>query len=90
MLAALREKRIAGAAFDVYHHEPLQLDDPLMKMDNVVKLPHIGGATADVVRHHSVLAKQVLDPLAAGLKPPFIFNPEVLESTRLRMHFKAQ
>jgi len=45
MLARPADRRIAGAAFDVYHHEPLTLDDPLMKMENVVKLPHIGGAT---------------------------------------------
>ncbi|WP_448376068.1 2-hydroxyacid dehydrogenase [Fervidobacterium sp.] len=41
---ALRERRIAGAGFDVYENEP-QLTPGLEKLDNVVLLPHIGSAT---------------------------------------------
>jgi D-3-phosphoglycerate dehydrogenase len=42
MLAALREKKIAGAGLDVFDTEPLPLDHPLRKMDNVVITPHLG------------------------------------------------
>jgi phosphoglycerate dehydrogenase-like enzyme len=42
MLAALREKRIGGAGLDVFDIEPLPLDHPLRKMDNVVLTPHLG------------------------------------------------
>jgi phosphoglycerate dehydrogenase-like enzyme len=42
MLAALREKKIAGAGLDVFDIEPLPLDHPLRKMDNVVLTPHLG------------------------------------------------
>jgi phosphoglycerate dehydrogenase-like enzyme len=42
MLAALREKKIAGAGLDVFDVEPLPLDHPLRKMDNVVITPHLG------------------------------------------------
>ncbi len=42
MLAALREKKIAGAGLDVFDIEPLPLDHPLRKMDNVVITPHLG------------------------------------------------
>jgi D-3-phosphoglycerate dehydrogenase len=42
LIAALREKRIAGAGLDVFDTEPLPLDHPLRKLDNVVLTPHLG------------------------------------------------
>jgi phosphoglycerate dehydrogenase-like enzyme len=45
LLAALRDKKIAGAGFDVYDIEPLPLDHPLRKLDNVVLTPHLGYAS---------------------------------------------
>jgi D-3-phosphoglycerate dehydrogenase len=42
LLAVLREKRIAGAGLDVFEIEPLPLDQPLRKLDNVVITPHLG------------------------------------------------
>src|SRR5215475_6140171 len=42
LLAALREGKIAGAGLDVFDVEPLPLDHPLRKMDNVVITPHLG------------------------------------------------
>ena len=42
LLDALRNKKIAGGGFDVYDTEPLPLDHPLRKLDNVVLTPHLG------------------------------------------------
>ena len=42
LLAALREKRIAGAGLDVFDVEPLPIEHPLRKLDNVVLTPHLG------------------------------------------------
>jgi phosphoglycerate dehydrogenase-like enzyme len=42
MLTALRENKIAGAGLDVFDVEPLPVDHPLRKMDNVVLTPHLG------------------------------------------------
>jgi len=42
LLETLRARRIAGAALDVYDHEPLPADHPLRKLDNVVLTPHLG------------------------------------------------
>ncbi|MBV6396505.1 MAG: Hydroxypyruvate reductase [Anaerolineales bacterium] len=40
LIAALQSAQIAGAALDVFEHEPLPHDSPLMKMDNVMLAPH--------------------------------------------------
>jgi len=42
LVAALRDKKIGGAGLDVFDVEPLPLDHPLRKMDNVVITPHLG------------------------------------------------
>ncbi len=40
LIAALQAKRLAGAALDVFEHEPLPRTSPLLKMDNVLLAPH--------------------------------------------------
>jgi phosphoglycerate dehydrogenase-like enzyme len=42
LLGALKEKRIAGAGLDVFDVEPLPLDHPFRRLDNVVLTPHLG------------------------------------------------
>ena len=43
LIKALREKRIAGAGLDVFEKEPVDADNPLLEMDNVVVTPHCAG-----------------------------------------------
>lgn len=43
----LNEKKIRGAGFDVFKEEPLSLDSPLLKLDNLVMTPHLGGSTEE-------------------------------------------
>jgi phosphoglycerate dehydrogenase-like enzyme len=50
LIAALRDKRIAGAGLDVYDIEPLPGDHPLRALDNVVLSPHLGYVTAENFR----------------------------------------
>ena len=50
LLKALQEKRIAGAGIDTYSIEPLPLDSPYRKLDNVVLTPHLGYVTEDGYR----------------------------------------
>jgi phosphoglycerate dehydrogenase-like enzyme len=45
--AALRNNKIAGAAIDTYNDEPLALDHPFRKLDNIVITPHLGYVTAE-------------------------------------------
>lgn len=46
LVDALKNKKILAAGLDVYNKEPVDKDNPLLKMSNVVTLPHIGSATA--------------------------------------------
>ncbi len=52
MLTALRDKKIAGAGLDVFDVEPLPLDHPLRKMDNVVITPHLGYVSTQNYKHY--------------------------------------
>ena len=42
LVAALKDKKIAGAAIDVFDQEPLPLDHPLRVLPNLLATPHIG------------------------------------------------
>src|SRR5207253_3015488 len=48
LVKVLQERRIAGAALDVFEVEPLPADDPLIKLDNVILTPHWTPATRDI------------------------------------------
>src|SRR3954454_9051588 len=46
LLDVLRNKKVAGAGFDVYDVEPLPLDHPFRKLDNIMLTPHLGYCSA--------------------------------------------
>jgi phosphoglycerate dehydrogenase-like enzyme len=62
LIAALRDRRIGGAALDVYDVEPLPRDHPLRSLDNVIASPHVGYVTREAYRGH--YAKAVEDVAA--------------------------
>jgi phosphoglycerate dehydrogenase-like enzyme len=52
LLTTLQQRRIAGAAIDVFSVEPLPVDHPFRKLDNIVLTPHLGYVTAESFRNH--------------------------------------
>jgi phosphoglycerate dehydrogenase-like enzyme len=54
LIAALRDKKIAGAGLDVFDVEPLPVDHPFRKMDNVVITPHLGYVSEQNYQHYFV------------------------------------
>jgi phosphoglycerate dehydrogenase-like enzyme len=50
LIDALRERRIAGAALDVFDIEPLPADHPFRSLDNVLATPHIGFVARELYR----------------------------------------
>ena len=71
--------RLAGAALDVLHNEPLQGDNRFLSLPNVIVTPHLGGATHDVVRHQSDIVVDAIESYLRGERPRWMANPEVLE-----------
>lgn len=69
LIAALQAGVIAGAALDVYETEPLPLDSPLMKMDNVLLAPHNANSSpAAWERVHRNTVRNLL--IGLGFTPP--------------------
>ncbi len=63
---ALKDKKIAGAALDVYQQEP-PTDSPLMTLDNIVFTPHLGASTSEAQTAVSVeIARQVVTFFRTG------------------------
>lgn len=76
---ALRDGRVAGAALDVFEHEPTT-SSPLFELDAVVVTPHLGASTAEAQDKAGVtIAEQVLLALA-GEFVPFAVNLAATEA----------
>jgi phosphoglycerate dehydrogenase-like enzyme len=66
---AIAEGRLAGAGLDVYEKEPVDPNNPLFKLPNVVSTPHIAGTTDGTSRRRAATAAENCDRIAAGLEP---------------------
>jgi D-3-phosphoglycerate dehydrogenase len=75
LVAALRERRIAGAMLDVYEHYRLAPDDPLFALDNVILTPHLAGMTRESRARMSVAAAEDMMRMLAGEPPTHWVNP---------------
>jgi D-3-phosphoglycerate dehydrogenase len=65
LLETLKARKIAGAAVDVFSVEPLPVDHPFRKLDNLVLTPHLGYATQETFRAHY---SQMIEGIEAWFK----------------------
>jgi glyoxylate reductase len=77
LIKALRNKWISGAGLDVYEKEPISFSNPLLRMKNVIILPHIGSATYQVRSKMSRVAAENLLNILNGTEPLYLVNPHV-------------
>jgi len=78
LVATLQGGRLAAAGLDVFQVEPLAADDPLLSLENVVLLPHLGSASVATRRRMAMMAAENLVAGLRGERPPYLVNPEVL------------
>ncbi len=76
LLAALQERRIAGAALDVFSEEPLPSSSPLWKLPNVIITPHIGGLSMHYNERAIGLFKENLRRYLSGAPLLNRFDPQ--------------
>lgn len=74
LIAALKEKRIAGAGIDVFEGEPA-LNAQFLSLDNVALTPHIGSATRATRLRMAMLAAENLQAALTGKVPPNLIKP---------------
>jgi glyoxylate reductase len=78
LIKALKKRWIAGAGLDVFEKEPPSSNNPLLKMKNVVLLPHIGSATFSTRTKMAEIAAENLLNVLNGKSPIYLANPEVV------------
>ena len=74
---ALAEKRLAGAALDVWEQEPIAADNPLLRMDNVIATPHAAYFSTAAVAQVPRRCGEELARALTGRRPLNVVNPEV-------------
>ena len=88
LIAALRERRIAGAGLDVFEQEPADPSNPLFEMDNVIATPHSLAHTDECLRMMGESACKNVIAIKEGRTPSHVVNPAALQqqplATRVR------
>jgi len=80
LIKALKNKWIAGAGLDVFEKEPLPNQHELLKLKNVILLPHIGSATVQTRNQMSEVAAINLHNILSKKKPLYLVNRELLQN----------
>ncbi|MGE5157427.1 MAG: D-2-hydroxyacid dehydrogenase family protein [Gemmatimonas sp.] len=69
LLETLQQRKIAGAAVDVFSVEPLPVDHPFRRLDNMVITPHLGYVSVDALRAHYGQMVEAIDAWFKGAPP---------------------
>ncbi|KXG44363.1 C-terminal binding protein [Tepidibacillus decaturensis] len=84
LIRALQEGKIAGAGLDVTELEPIQRDNPLLKMENVIITPHVAWYSEESeIELKRKTAQNVADVLS-GYFPTYLVNKELRTSLNLK------
>jgi glyoxylate reductase len=81
---ALKERKIAGAAVDVYEKEPPDLGLPLLKLDNVIVTPHMAAYSRENMLRMDMMNAEDLVRFFKGERPKNVANLELLEKLSLK------
>jgi D-3-phosphoglycerate dehydrogenase len=75
LIEALSSGKVSGAALDVFEREPLEVESPLIKMDNVILTPHLGASSAEAMRRMAVEVAEGIIRISRGERPKNIVVP---------------
>jgi len=89
LVEALTERRIAGAAIDVFEQEPVDPANPLLALDNVIVTPHSICHTDELFRLAGESACQGVIDVKDGLVPKFVVNPDAFAHGRATQNVPA-
>jgi phosphoglycerate dehydrogenase-like enzyme len=78
LIAALQEKRIRGAALDVFQTEPLTTQHPLRSLENVILTPHVGFVTEETYGQYARESATNIEAYLEGRVPEGAVNPQAL------------
>lgn len=78
---ALVNKKIGGAGLDVYEQEPLPLNSPLLKLDNIILTPHVSSQTMESLWRIYQMAIDIAADFFGGRGSAHILNPDYTKQT---------
>ena len=84
LIDALRARRIAGAALDVFEHEPVDRDNPLLAMDNVILAPHSLCWTDECFHNMASTGLASIVDFLSRRVPEFVVDRAALDHPRVR------
>jgi len=84
LITALQERRIAGAALDVFETEPLPAASPLLELDNVILTSHSLGWTEELFRDMGRIDCEGALAVMRGEHPRNVVNRDVLDRPGFR------
>jgi phosphoglycerate dehydrogenase-like enzyme len=89
LISALQAGQIAGAGLDVFEHEPIAADNPLLSMDNTIVTPHSLCWTDECFGGIATSALSDIHAVLSGAPPRFLVNKDVLTHPRVRSWLSA-
>jgi len=80
LIAALHDKKIGGAAIDVFWTEPPPADHPFMTLENVTITPHLAGSTRDAFNRTPYLLLEEIKSTIADGTPRWVVNADAVSA----------